>query len=71
MEEYCWRLRLSDFQVYKQDRNKYRTIKGTYRTLSVRRHRTYYYKARVYTNVTKSGKKYKVYALWSSAKVIN
>ena len=46
----------------------FETTKGTYKTLSAARNKTYYYKVRAYKNVYKSGKKYKVYAPWSAVK---
>ena len=46
----------------------YRTSKGTYKTVSASRNKTYYYKVRAYRNVTKGGKTYKVYGPWSSVK---
>ena len=46
----------------------YGTTKGTYKTLTATRNRTYYYKVRAYRNVTKNGKTYKVYGPWSSVR---
>lgn len=46
----------------------YKTSKGTYKTISASRNKTYYYKVRAYKDVTKNGKTYKVYGPWSSVK---